>query len=618
MAFSPTMTQNYQVGATFIMRGPVSSSAWAIANNVIQGNVNIGSSAANHAEKLTSGLTMTSNTIAGTLSIIANQSALTGSTTTVTNNNINGVVTLNLSSSALTFNNNIINDGGFILTNQYFSTAAGLGQLTIQRNTILGNTHTIFVTGSLITGSTQPQLNDNFIGGANNTIYSDLTTSRISGSVILHSHYKSIMYGNGLIVTASATANDLSGHGSAFFGRYNSQDGNKNKPTDTVFAVGTGTSTTIRKTGFLIDSGSNSFFEGTVNISGSLLVNGIAPATISTGSFITTGSASTGSQTILGDFKFDTTYSGSRAYTSNGGGSNIVYIDYGDAYGNADFAYWQSLNFVGVTVNGTGVTNATVTSVGFGSYVEVTLSSGTVTNLASYTFTGPLVQTIDITGSLAVKQNITVTTVNGTATMADAGFSATNATFGGAYNAGITQLRNVNNNDIFQFAASSSAMYNGGGQWPGPQIATYQNDLGDATIIGFQTDSTWTDGRVTILRPLIAQSGSVVSGSLLVSGSSTFIGNQTITGSLSMSGSVNFATGSNKQAGTAVLNGGNPGVVTVSNSLVTANSIIMLTKQTLTNAHMVAVSAKSGGSFTITSNGNGDADTVGWMIINNS
>jgi hypothetical protein len=227
-------------------------------------------------------------------------------------------------------------------------------------------------------------------------------------------------------------------------------------------------------------------------------------------------------------------------------------------------------------------------------------------------------QTFDIC-KLAVKQNITVTTVNGTATMADAGFSADNATFGGALNPGIIQLRNVNNNDIFQFAASSSAMYNGGGQWPGPQIATYQNDIGDATIIGFQTDTTWTDGRVTILRPLIAQSGSVVSGSLLVSGSSTLIGNQTISGSLRMSGSVNFATGSNKQAGTATLDGGNPGTVTVSNSLVTANSIIMVSKQTLNHTNgYVAVSAKSAGSFTITSNHNGDTDTVGWFIINNS
>jgi hypothetical protein len=88
--------------------------------------------------------------------------------------------------------------------------------------------------------------------------------------------------------------------------------------------------------------------------------------------------------------------------------------------------------------------------------------------------------------------------------------------------------------------------------------------------------------------------------------------------SVSAGNQINLPTGSNQQAGTAVLNGGNPGTVTVSNSKVTANSIIMLTKQTLTNAHMVAITAKSASSFTITSNGNGDTDTVGWFIINNS
>ena len=95
----------------------------------------------------------------------------------------------------------------------------------------------------------------------------------------------------------------------------------------------------------------------------------------------------------------------------------------------------------------------------------------------------------------------------------------------------------------------------------------------------------------------------------------------------SLTGSVRIAsnsqltlpTGSNQQAGTAVLNGGNPGTVTVSNSLVTANSIIMVSKQTLaqTNGY-VAVSSKGAGTFTITSNHNGDDDTVGWFIINNS
>jgi len=116
-------------------------------------------------------------------------------------------------------------------------------------------------------------------------------------------------------------------------------------------------------------------------------------------------------------------------------------------------------------------------------------------------------------------------------------------------------------------------------------------------------------------------------GFLIDSGSNAFIegtlnvsGSTTMTGSLSIAPTfqVRFATGSNQQAGTAVLDGANPSTVTVSNSLVTANSIILLTKQTLTNAHSPAITSKGAGTFTITSTGNGDTDTVGWFIINNS
>ena len=95
-----------------------------------------------------------------------------------------------------------------------------------------------------------------------------------------------------------------------------------------------------------------------------------------------------------------------------------------------------------------------------------------------------------------------------------------------------------------------------------------------------------------------------------------------VSGSLKVASTfeLNLPTGSNQQAGTAVLDGANPGEVTVSNSKVTANSIIMLTKQTNDhpNAGPVVVSSKGAGTFTITSNHNGDTDTVGWFIINNS
>ena len=83
-------------------------------------------------------------------------------------------------------------------------------------------------------------------------------------------------------------------------------------------------------------------------------------------------------------------------------------------------------------------------------------------------------------------------------------------------------------------------------------------------------------------------------------------------------GDVLFSSGSNKTMGTAVLDGGNPGTVVVSNTLVTASSIIMLTKQTNNhpNAGPVVVSSKGSSTFTITSNHNGDSDTVAYLIIN--
>jgi len=92
----------------------------------------------------------------------------------------------------------------------------------------------------------------------------------------------------------------------------------------------------------------------------------------------------------------------------------------------------------------------------------------------------------------------------------------------------------------------------------------------------------------------------------------------TISGSLDVTGDLLLASGSNKTTGIVTLNGGNPGTVTVSNSLVASTSMIFLTKQTNnhTNAGPVVVSSKGSGTFTITSNHNGDADLVAYMIVN--
>jgi len=79
--------------------------------------------------------------------------------------------------------------------------------------------------------------------------------------------------GHQLIVSGSSLLSDVSSYGSVFVGRYNADDAIRNKTSDVVFAVGTGNSTT-RKTGFLIDSGSNTFVEGSLNVSGSTTMTG--------------------------------------------------------------------------------------------------------------------------------------------------------------------------------------------------------------------------------------------------------------------------------------------------------------------------------------------------------
>jgi hypothetical protein len=397
MAFSPTMNNNYFGGnATDTrFRGPVSSSAWSISHNISVGTINIGSTAALHAEKLVSGLTMTGNSIGGTLTIVANQSALTGSTTTITNNNINGTVTLNLSSSALTFTGNTINDTGFTLTNQFSSSSVGLGLPTANANTIAGANNTFLMTGSQLTSSLNfgTSFNQNFIFGNTNTLFSNASNARVSGSNNYAAALATGLLGQRLIVTGSSSPQDVATFGSVFVGRNNADDGRRNKTSDIVFAVGTGISSSAdtRKTGFLIDSGSNTFVEGTFNVSGSTSLTGSlsihsgSALPSATGSSVLTWNATTGQvgqvsfNTLLsaslsvGEFYNSTTLSGSAGVSqsvylpttgvSNGlsiqnnsqivttqtGTYNIQFSAQCDAFGGADTIWiWFKKNGVNI------------------------------------------------------------------------------------------------------------------------------------------------------------------------------------------------------------------------------------------------------------------------------
>jgi len=290
MAFSPAMNRN--IGNSIItMRGPVSSSAWTINDNVIPGTINIGNSAANNAEKLVSGLTLSTNTIQGTLNVVANQVNLTSSAT-INTNIIGGAATLNLNSSSATFSNNIVADNGFTFTNNYYTNSVGQGLPQANRNLIIGSSNTILTNGigDLAAAGTQPQYNNNIIGGTSNTLFINATSASTSNQII-----NTIIYGNTLIVTGSS--NNSTTNGSGFFGRYNANDGIRNSTAGTIFSVGTGTSAGSRKTGFLIDSGSNTFIEGSLTVSGSTSLTG--SITLS-GSIITIDRSGNNTNTAIG------------------------------------------------------------------------------------------------------------------------------------------------------------------------------------------------------------------------------------------------------------------------------------------------------------------------------
>jgi hypothetical protein len=289
-----------------------------------------------------------------------------------------GAMNLIASASAISATGNI-SPTAMTVTNRMFSGSLGVGAFTFANNQIQGGGNTYTITGNF-GGTGIPAMAANGVFGISNTIFTN-----VEGRGLYTDFRSNVIGGAGLILTGS---NNLAttGSGGGYFGRFNADDGRRNGTGENIFVVGTGTSATNRKTGFLIDSGSNTFVEGSLNVSGS---------TTMTGSLIISSSNAT-ELFVIGDSQF--------------------------------------------------------------------------------------------TGSVKV-------------------------------------------------------------------ASTFQLQL---------------------------------------------------------------PTGSNQQAGTAVLDGANPSTVVVSNSLVTANSIIMVSKQTLTNAHSVAVSSKGAGTFTISSSSNGDTDTVAWLIINNS
>jgi hypothetical protein len=272
-AFSPSINNNI-LATGMLMRIPVSSSAYTMNGNVLMNpaanGIQLGTAAATNFEKAVSGLTFTNNVINGTVFATAYKTPLSASVS-ITTNVIAGAVIMNLDSSSFTLAQNNIN-GTFTVNNSYFPGTVTAASATVSAATnIIGGTLTLYTSGSNTTFTGAPRSYQNSLssGGGNvisaslNGDNSSVNSNNLLGQALL-------VYGNNSR-PAGATAADW---GSAYVGRWNAVNNNRAFTADTVFAVGTGRSEATRKTGFLIDSGSNSFIEGTLNISGSTTMTG--------------------------------------------------------------------------------------------------------------------------------------------------------------------------------------------------------------------------------------------------------------------------------------------------------------------------------------------------------
>lgn len=288
MTWSPSMNGNIfshtQTNA-LTFRGAVSSSlGGGINHNIFMGGtINLGTSAANNFEKAVAGVGVASNAIfGGTINMVAKDTTLTNAPVVSANLLFGSTLTLNLQSSSVTYNSNIQN-GTVTLNNSFLPisgtvTAALSPRVTL--NTVYGHQHVINMSGSNTATNQSKTYYANILAGM---FLSSSMTSNSDANHILATG----LLGNSLIVTGSSTAASMvaaltpdSTQGTVIVGRFNDGTGTKASTAETVFAVGTG-NTTTRKTGFLIDSGSNTIVDGSLTITGSVYQNVISQSIVS-------------------------------------------------------------------------------------------------------------------------------------------------------------------------------------------------------------------------------------------------------------------------------------------------------------------------------------------------
>ena len=664
-------------------------------------------------------LNFTNNNLQGQIQSFATSSALFPSGAAqgpvITGNvHASSFTTLLHASSSINYSNNISNTNVLSVTNVGLAPAAqnGSGSVSVINNIFGGGSTTVLLSGSYVQGN-RSVVNNISVGSSNEM---NIINSGSAGHIA-----NTALFGQALIVSGNLGG---TGGGSTFVGRFNAIGSNQETINEAVFVVGTGTNSGNRRNAIHVDNNNNTRITGSVQISGSLTLNGVAVGGADRNGLITTGALFqnqeiTSSLSIVGTGSVFRIASGSilldnggqAQIINQGSGTNVMYVDAINKnffFGNVPKS--QSGRFSGDT--GNFIVSPTYAAFQTGSN-NVLLGTGNIglqsgsnnlriggePNFGSSDYSDTLYiggtngvnaniiqkfgagftplqlgYSTQITGSLNVRDNVAVSgsltvsgsgvrvigtnpgassdtfvIVSGSMKMSDPSGSLRIATANNQAQLFFNPSRNVGFflgqsnmdqvNTQFGITDDSTDNYTMGGNFNNFRTGSNNLMLGIQNIslrsgsfnTIFARDTNYTTGSNNLIlgRGPIGvtecqeyfnlQLPNGVDPIMFKSGSSaplTLNSNVLITGSLNVLGGINYSSGSNTTVGTAVLDGGNPSTVTVSNSLVTANSLIFITKQTLTNAHSAAVSSKSVGTFTITSTGNGDSDVVAYQIIN--
>jgi hypothetical protein len=180
---------------------------------------------------------------------------------------LGGTIVLNHVSSSISVNQNFVATP--LTVNNHVSSSITNNLVALNNNMWLGGSNStgpgLWLSGSQ-SSNVARAISDNLIGGRSNIISSSFVSSSNSNL------YATLIFGQNLTVSGShGTAG-----GSAFLGRYNDTT-SLHLAQDVVFAVGTGTGTSNRRTGLYVTSGSLVGVSGSLNVNGPTIMSSSTP-----------------------------------------------------------------------------------------------------------------------------------------------------------------------------------------------------------------------------------------------------------------------------------------------------------------------------------------------------